>query len=280
MKNVKCSTQAELDEALKNPEVWPELVGGGYFTVSGSAQVTAYGSAQVRAYGSAQVRAYGSAQVRAYGSAQVTAYDSAQVRASGSAQVTAYDSAQVRAYGSAQVTAYDSAQVRAYDSAQVRAYDSAQVTAYGSAQVTASKYVAITKTGGRVNATGGVQIDYQSPQSLAEWFEEYGVAPVDGIAILYKAVGSDFKSERGGDYTPGTTPKSDSWNTTQECGSGLHFCGTPHHALGFYREAKRFVACPVAVDSIAFTANGDYPTKVKAPCVVAPGCYEVDINGK
>ena len=240
MKNVKCSTQMELDTALKNPEVWPELVGRGYFKVSGSATVTAY--------------------------------DSAQVTASGSATVRAYDSAQV--------TAYNSATVRAYDSAQVTAYNSAQVTAYDSAQVTASKYVAITKIGGKVKATGGVQIDYQSPQSLAEWFEEYAVAPADGIAILYKAVGSDFKSESGGDYTPGTTPKSDAWNTTKECGQGLHFCGTPHHALGFYLGAKRFVACPVAVDSIAFTANGNYPTKVKAPCVVAPGCYEVDINGK
>jgi hypothetical protein len=248
MKNVKCSTQAELDDALKNSEVWPELVGGGCFEISGSATVTASDSATVTASGSATVTA------------------------SGSATVTAYDSATVRAYDSATVRASDSATVRAFDSATVRAYDSATVTA--------SKYVAITKTGGRVNATGGVQIDYQSPQSLAEWFEEYGVAPVDGIAILYKAVGSDFKSERGGDYTPGTTPKSDAWNTTQECGQGLHFCGTPHHALGFYLEAKRFVACPVAVESIAFTANGNYPTKVKAPCVVAPGCYEVDINGK
>jgi hypothetical protein len=232
MTNVKCSTQAELDAALKDPNVWPELVGGGEFEIYDSAQVTAYGSAQV----------------------------------------TAYDSAQVRAYDSAQVTIYDSAQVRAYGSAQVRAYDSAQVRA--------SKYVAITKTGKNVKATGGVQIDYQSPQSLAEWFEEYDVTSTDGVVILYKAVGSDFTSQRGGNYTPGTTPKSDKWNTTDECGAGLHFCGTPHHALRFYSEAKRFVACPVAVESIAFTANGDYPTKVKAPCVVAPGCWEVDINGK
>ena len=48
MKTVKCSTQAELDEALKNPEVWPELVGGGYFEVYGSATVRAYDSATVR----------------------------------------------------------------------------------------------------------------------------------------------------------------------------------------------------------------------------------------
>jgi hypothetical protein len=110
--------------------------------------------------------------------------------------------------------------------------------------------------------------------------EEYSIQVTDGVAIVYKAVGSDFKSQRGEDYTPGTTPECDRWDTSVECGGGLHVCGTPHHALGFYTEAKRFVALPVVVDSIAHWPNGDYPTKVKVPRVVAPGCYEVDINGK
>jgi hypothetical protein len=248
MKIVKCTTQAELDAALKDPDTWPELVGGGSFEISGSSQVTAYGSSQVRAYGSSQVTAYDSSQV--------TAYDSSQVTACGSSQVTACGSSQVTAYGSS------------------------QVTAYGSSQVRASKYVAITKNGTRVKATGGVQIDYLPPQNLAEWLEEYGVEVNDGVVILYKAVGSDFMSERGGNYAPGTTPECDSWQTDCECGHGLHFAGTPHHALSFHFAAKRFVACPVAVDSIAHWPNGDYPTKVKAPRVVAPGCFEVDINGK
>jgi hypothetical protein len=216
MKNVQCRTQAELDAALKDPSVWPELVGDGEFEISGSSQVTAS--------------------------------DSSQVRASGSSQVTAYDSS--------------------------------QVTAYDSSQVTASKYVAVTKNGNRVKATGGVQINYIPPQNLAEWMEEYSIQVTDGVAIVYKAVGSDFKSQRGEYYTPGTTPECDRWDTSVECGGGLHVCGTPHHALGFYVEAKRFVALPVVVDSIAHWPNGDYPTKVKVPRVVAPGCYEVDINGK
>jgi hypothetical protein len=216
MKNVECRTQAELDAALKDPNVWPILVGDGVFEVS----------------------------------------DSASVRASGSASVTAWDSA------------------------SVRAWDSASVTASDSASVTASKYVAVTKHGNNVKATGGVQIDYLPPQNLAEWLDEYGLTPIDGVVILFKAIGSDFKSKRGGDYTPGTTPECDHWDTSIECGGGLHFCGTPHHALGMALNSKRFVACPVAVDSIAHWPNGDYPQKVKAPRVVAPGCYEVDINGK
>jgi hypothetical protein len=272
MKNVQCRTQAELDAALKDPSVWPELVGDGEFEISGSSQVTASDSSQVRASGSSQVTAYDSSQVTAYDSSQVTASDSSQVTASGSSQVTASDSSQVRASGSSQVTAYDSSQVRAYGSSQVTASDSSQVTA--------SKYVAVTKNGNRVKATGGVQINYIPPQNLAEWMEEYSIQVTDGVAIVYKAVGSDFKSQRGEYYTPGTTPECDRWDTSVECGGGLHVCGTPHHALGFYVEAKRFVALPVVVDSIAHWPNGDYPTKVKVPRVVAPGCYEVDINGK
>ena len=200
MKNIECRTQAELDAALKDPSVWPLLIGSGEFEVSGSATVRAWGSVTVQAS--------------------------------------------------------------------------------DSATVLASKYVAVNKSGGRVKAIGGVQIDYLPPQNLAEWMEEYDIKVADGVAIVYKAVGSDFKSERGGDYTPGTCPECDHWDTSVECGGGLHVCGTPFHALSFYADAKRFVALPVAVDSIAHWPNGEYPTKVKVPRVVAPGCYEVDIDGK
>ncbi len=183
--------------------------------------------------------------------------------------------------GSSQVTAYGSSQVTAYGSSQVTASESSQVRAYGSSQVTASKYVAVTKTGNAVKAVGGVQIDFVPPQELSEWFDEYNVVPKDGVVILYKAVDSDFMSPRKGNYSPGSTPKSDKWDDGgEECGSGLHFCGTPFHALGFYPDAKRFVGCPVKVESIAMHVGGQYPQKIKAPEVVAPGCFEVDINGK
>ena len=51
MKIVKCNTQAELDAALKDPNIYPELVGNEWFDVSDSAQVWASDSAQVTAYG-------------------------------------------------------------------------------------------------------------------------------------------------------------------------------------------------------------------------------------
>jgi len=234
----------------------------------------------VQAWGSATVQASGSATVQAWGSATVRASDSATVQAWGSATVQAWGSATVQAWDSATVQASDSATVQATGSATVQAWDSATVRATGSATVRAGKYVAVTKSGGKVKATGGVQIDYLPPQNVAEWLEEYDVKVIDGVAIVYKAVDSDFKSERGGDYSPGNLTECDAWDTSVECGGGLHVCGTPFHALSFYSDAKRFVALPVAVDSIAHWPNGDYPTKVKVPRVVAPGCYEVDINGK
>jgi hypothetical protein len=248
MKYVDVHTQEGLDAALKDPNVWPVLRGGGEFEISGSAQVRASGSAQVTASGSAQVTAYGSAQVRAYDSAQVTAYGSAQVRAS--------------------------------DSAQVTAYDSAQVTASGSAQVTASKRVAVTRHGTEVKVEGGVQIEAWKAACLAEWLDEYGVEAKDGIVTLFKAVDSDFRSGRGQLYVPGTAPEAQDWDGGErECGGGFHFCGTPHHALGFFEGAKRFVGCPVRVDEIAFHLDAVYPSKVKARRVVEPGCFEVDIQG-
>jgi hypothetical protein len=266
MSTFTCSTQAELDAAIKKAKKYDyiELVGTGYFevTASGSAQVTAYDSAQVRASGSAQVRASGSAQVTAYGSAQVTAYGSAQVTASGSAQVTAYDSAQVRAYGSA------------------------QVRAYGSAQVTASKFVAVTlqrTAWGKPKVTGGVVIEVPETKTVADWIEYHGLTVKRGLVTLYKAVDDDYATDhsRAKDiaYTPGSKPEAPDWDGGKaECGGGLHFVSKPVDGLRFNESATRFVACPVKVSEIAFHADGD-TTKVKAPRVVGP-IVEVDINGE
>ena len=190
MKIVKCRTQEELDAALKNPDTWPELIGGGEFEI--------------------------------------------------------------------------------YGSAQVRAYDSAQVTA--------GKCVAVTISSDYVKADGGVQIRYQPPCDVAAWLDEYGVEVNEGVAILFKAVDSEFNSQRGTSYAPGLTPESDGWDE-HECSHGLHFCGTPHHALNFFDDAKRFVGCPVRVEEILFIPDGTYPTKVKARRVEKPGCFEVDIHG-
>ena len=198
---------------------------------------------------------------------------------SDSAQVTAYDSAQVTAYGSAQVTAYDSAQVRAYDSAQVRAYGSAQVRAYGSAQVRASKNVAVHLHNTNVTVTGGVVIDVSKPiLDGRDWCEHHGVEITKaGVATVYKAVDDDYKSGRGGDYTPGGKPTDPQWRDDHECGGGLHFSPTPWQARACFADATRFLAVGVKVDELRPIPGGI--AKCKAPRVVR-ACVEVDIDGK
>ena len=258
-RTVQVKTQNELNDALKRGD-YPECVESGVFEIYGSAQVTAYGSAQVTAYGSAQVTAYGSAQVRASGSAQV------------------------RAYGSAQVRAYGSAQVRASGSAQVRAYGSAQVTAYGSAQVTALKFNAVTIHGKQVKAKGGVQIKIREIATAKEWCDFYGIEIKKGVVVLFKAIDDDYSTSnarpKGIFYKPGEKPVAPDWDGgKEECGGGLHFSPSPHHALEFNQEAKRFVACPLKVSEIKVHKNASMPQKVKAPGLCAP-CFEVTINGE
>jgi hypothetical protein len=194
----------------------------------------------------------------------VTAYDSSLVRA--------YDSSSVTAHDSSSVTAHDSSSVRAHDSSSVRAYDSSSVTAYGKNSVVTihSKYAKVS---------GKNIITVQPIASLQEWFDEYGLAAVDGVVTLFKSVNVDYTSSHNYfAYTPGTVPIAPDWDGgVKECGGGLHLCPTPGHALQF-QDGPKFVACPVRVEDIAFHQNADYPTKVKAKGCCGP-VWECDING-
>ncbi|HEX9762081.1 MAG TPA: hypothetical protein VGA97_03180, partial [Acidimicrobiia bacterium] len=214
-----------------------------------------------------------SSQVRASGSSQVTAY--------GSSQVTAYGSSQVTAYGSSQVTAYGSSQVTAYGSSQVTASDSSQVRAYGSSQVTASGLVAVTIHGTGTKVTGGVQIAVPAIATVEDWCDHYGLPVEGGFVTLFKAVRDDYSSSHGFQYMPGSVPEAPDWDGgKRECGGGLHFSPTPHHATGFDSSATRFLAVSVAVADIRAPQPDDaFPQKVKARRAAGP-CIEVDINGK
>ena len=160
-------------------------------------------------------------------------------------------------------TAYDSSQVTACGSSQVTAYGSSQVMAYGSSQVMASKQVAVT-IHGKPKVTGGVQIAYKGPLTAKAWLDNYGVVPVKGIAILYKIVRADWKSQHGTSYAPGTTPMADDWDGGKaECGGGLHFCPMPCMCYQFDSEGIKFVACPVKVSEIVVHKDPQYPTKIK-----------------
>jgi hypothetical protein len=280
------TTQSELDAALLAPTGWADLViiksePGVWLEVGGSAG--AYGSATVRAYDSATVDAYGSATVRASGSATVRAYGSATVDAYGSATVRAYDSATVHAYDSATVHAYGSATVRAYDSATVHAYDSATVRASDSATVRAGKFVAVHLHTATATVEGGVVIDCQPLHNTSEataWVAVHQAETAgDGTATVYKAVNAKLRSQHDFDYPIGATVEAPDWRQTDECGNGLHFGATPHHASLYYDQPDvRFLACRITLaDAVGITDSVGAP-KIKAKsCVVL---HEVDVHGR
>ena len=185
-----------------------------------------------------------------------------------------------RAFGSATVWAFDSATVRASGSATVLASGSATVRAFDSATVRASKYVTVIITGGAVKAEGGIHVHIPKLTTVEGWCEFYGLTIEGGIVTLYKGLDESFGSSRGMTYTPGSVPVAPDWDDgVAECGGGLHFSPRPFMALQFAPDAKRFVACPVAVADIRQPQEGDtYPEKVKASRCAGP-VYEVTIDG-
>ena len=110
----------------------------------------------------------------------------------------------------------------------------------------------------------------------AEWCAYHGVEVKRGIATVYKAVNDAWTTGRGVDYSPGSLPKCDDFQDTDECGGGLHFGPTPAHAQFYFPGATKFLAVGVKVSELR-PINGD-TAKCKAPRVVRK-CVEVDING-
>ena len=114
---------------------------------------------------------------------------------------------------------------------------------------------------------------------------KHAMVKVRDFELKFKAVGDDWCSTNRTpagkriSYKPGTKPKAPDWDGGgAECGGGLHFSPSPHHALEFNPEATRFVGCPVLVSEIVVHPNGVYPSKVKAPRVYGK-CFEVDLDG-
>jgi hypothetical protein len=141
--------------------------------------------------------------------------------------------------------------------------------------------VAVSKHGNSCKVVGGHVIKIINPVTLAQWIAFHGVKVKNGVAIVFKGVSSEFKSNFNQlDYTPGTTPKAPDWdNGKAECGGGLHFSPYPIATLKTNFNAKKFVACPVRVkDMRRPKADDEYPEKIKASGCCAP-VWECDING-
>jgi hypothetical protein len=303
---VEVRTQAELDQAVANGD-FAVCVGDGHFTVRGSSSVVAresssveawgsssvvaresssveaWESSSVVAWGSSRVEARGSSSVEAWGSSSVVAWGSSSVEAWGSSSVEAWESSSVVAWGSSSVVARGSSRVVARESSRVEAWGSSRVEAWGSSRVEAAAYVAVhdfgPSHGTPTNINGGVIITLPKLDTAETWLEFHGVKTEDGIAVLYKAVRDDWRSYHRMSYEPGSTPEAPDWDPVPECGGGLHFASHPSAAKSFDPDATRFVACPVRVDQIVVHWPADYGDKVKAPRVVAPGCWEVDKHG-
>ena len=211
------------------------------------------------------------------------------VRAGASVRVVAWESSQprVEAWGSSQprVVARESSQprVEAWESSQprVEAWGAVQLSIHGAVKVAATALVAIAIHGCGSKVEGGQQTQVPAIETAEAWCEWYGATVADGVATLYKAVGDDYHSPHGVNYSPGLTPAAADWDGGErECGGGLHFSPHPLMALGFHNSATRFVACQVRLsDMRPPSVSEEYPEKIKAARCCAP-CVEVDEDGE
>ena len=148
-------------------------------------------------------------------------------------------------------------------------------------QVKASPTVCVNLWDG-TSCDGGRQ-QVVNLHTARDWCEYYG-ARIDGDhAIVYKGVGKGYRSNHGGDYTPGTMPEDLAWNGKKgECerGCGLNFSPTPRHTHEFHRDPAHYLECRIALDEMVvhFGPQARYPQKCTARRVVAP-LIECDIDG-
>jgi hypothetical protein len=261
---IEVRTQAELDRALADHlDGLIVCIGDGHFTVGGRSTVRAGGSSTVEAWDRSTVRAW----------------DRSTVRAWDRSTVEAWDRSTVEAWDRSTVEAWDRSTVEAWDRSTVEAWDRSTVRAWGRSTVRAGQYNAVVRESASAVITGGVVIEMPVIATAAEWCAFHGLLVVDGVTTLFKVVGDDFMSSRGVSYAPGSTPEAKDWDPVPECGGGLHFSPRPWLARQFDPDGTRYVACPVLVDEIVVHPDGLYPSKVKAPRVVAPGCVECDADG-
>ena len=269
---VRCFSQADLDVARqRGVEIW--LCGAGRFVLQGAGVAFATDSAVVEARGSSHVVAWGSSHVEAWESSHVEAWESSHVVARGSSHVVAWGSSHVEAWGSSHVEAWGSSHVEADGAASLRVFD--RVSGKAGRQVVIQQHSKLTKI------DGGIQIDVELPATAADWCAWHGVKVVDGVAMVYKCVNDDFRSKRGGDYTPGTIPAAPDWDGgAKECGGGYHFSPSAA-ATRQFASGPKFLACPVALTDMRAPKLDDdsYANKIKAAKCCGP-VVEVDIYGK
>jgi hypothetical protein len=266
-------------------------------TARGNSTVTAWENSTVTAWENSTVTARGNSTVTAWENSTVTAWENSTVTARGNSTVTAWENSTVTARGNSTVTAWENSTVTARGNSTVTARGNSTVTARGYAfvRVFSSRRIEAAPTcilaihasdgaAGMAGVGGGQQVLCPLPETPKAWCDHYGVEVRGEIAIVYKGVDADYSTENarsvGLTYAPGSTPVAPDWDGgKRECGGGLHFSPHPMMTLEFNREAKHFLACPIALKDIAVHPRGSYPQKIKARGLAEP-TYEVDQHGK
>jgi hypothetical protein len=100
-------------------------------------------------------------------------------------------------------------------------------------------------------------VDKRDPQT---WADLYGAkVSRGGRMTVYKGVNADLLSGYKFAYPIGKTVACTDWNTTPECGNGLHFSPSPTSTES-YCDPVRYLECTVKLAEVV--PLGD---KVKAP---------------
>ena len=266
-KIIRVTNQTEFEKALKANGSEIHLADNGIYSISTGEHLII-----VDAGFSPTVVAWGSS------SPTVEAWESSSprvvARESSSPRVVAWGSSSPRvvAWGSSSPTV----EARGSSSPRVVAWESS------SQRGSVGKFAVIVGQAldrAKINIPGLIVLPTPKIETASDWCDYYGVSVEGDIAILYKAVGDDYRSHRGFLYQPGTRVECQDWDGgKEECGGGLHFSPSPGAALNFNPDAKRFMACPVALADIVVHKNAEYPAKIKAQRSCGP-CLEVDIDG-
>ena len=284
MEFVTVTTQSEFDAAVLGKKGVLLTTGAFVLVIHATAPViTLEGSASLRIehrQESSRVVAWGSSSVEARESSSVEAWGSSRVVAWESSRVVARESSSVVARGSSSVEARESSSVEAWESSSVEARGDVFIRLYSARIIKASASVLIKdQRRKKTPIDNATVIPAVVWKTAAEWCDYYGVEVKDGAALLFKGVKSNYKSERGGDYTPGTTPVCDDWDGGKiECGKGYHL--SPHLMMTkeFCRPDK-FIAGWVSLSDMAVHPDGKYPQKCKIHKYTSP-VWECDIDGK
>ncbi|MGN6245155.1 MAG: DUF7666 domain-containing protein [Motilibacteraceae bacterium] len=162
-----------------------------------------------------------------------------------------------------------------------RASGSATVSASGSATVHAGSHTAVHLRSARATIDGGVLIDHTTLNltAPADWCDYHGVQVTDGNALLYKAVNANLTSDHGTTYPLGETVTAPDWRDTYECGNGLHFGPTPHHADAYHsgHDGTRYLAVHVPLQVLRPITDGGTAKCKAQSCTVL---HEVDVAGR